>query len=99
MAQDTAQMVIVTQAAVDPTQGVGQIALFDAITHGPAVVAVGATAADARTAIFAVTSAEAVAAVAAKAQIAALTPIAEPATATAEQVATTLNAVIAALKA
>ena len=77
------------------------------VTGKPAVIAAGADAAAARTAIGAgtgngtsnLTAAQAVAAVAAKAQIAALAPIADPATATAEDVATAVNAIIAALKA
>lgn len=70
-----------------------------AIGAGTSNLALGTTGTTAKAGNYVPTSAEVAAALKAKAQIAALTAIADPATATAEAVATTLNAVIAALKA
>ncbi|WP_113155970.1 hypothetical protein [Nitratireductor sp. OM-1] len=73
------------------------------VTDKPVVIAAGADAAAARLAIEAgtsdLTAADAVAAVAAKTEVAALAPIADPGTATATEVATAYNALVAALKA
>lgn len=69
-----------------------------AIGAGTSNLAIGTTAATAKAGNYAPTSAEVSNALKAKTQIAALTALATPASATTEEIATLLNAVVAALK-